>query len=172
MLSHKYDKEFFDTVGDLYFTEEIQGMKKYPQHSTANRLDHITSVTYLSYVFSKRHGLDWVCASRAAVLHDLFYYDWHDKSFSHRPHGFRHPGFAAKNAKVLNPQITKKEINIIRRHMWPLTVIPPSSLEGFTVSCCDKYCATMEMWIAKKKTVSRIFEKSLAREKERTGNAE
>lgn len=172
MLSPEYDKEFFDTVGDLYFTEEIQGMKKYPQHSTVNRLDHITSVTYLSYCIARKHNFDWKAATRGAVLHDLFYYDWHDKSPSHRPHGFRHPGFAAKNAKVLNPQITKKEINIIRRHMWPLTVIPPSSVEGLTVSCCDKYCATFEMLIAKGKTFSRIFNKSLAREKERTRNVQ
>lgn len=170
MLSEEFDREFFDTVGDLFNTDEIQGMKIYPQHSTVNRLDHITSVTYMSYVFARKHNLDWVAATRGAMLHDLFYYDWHDKDWSHRPHGYRHPGFAVKNAKTLNPAITKKEENIILRHMWPLTVVPPSSAEGFTVSLCDKYCATLEMLIAGTKSVSRIFGKSLRREKERTAN--
>ena len=153
-LSKEYDKEFFDTVGDLYFTGEVQGMKIYPQHATVNRLDHITSVTYLSYVVCGKLGLDRVSAARGAVLHDLFYYDWHDGDWSHRPHGYRHPGFAAENAKILNPALTKKEENIIRRHMWPLTVLPPSSPEGFVVSLCDKYCATAELIRAKREKMT------------------
>ena len=45
----------------------------------------------------------------------LALYDWHDGDWSHRPHGYRHPGFAVKNARVLNPSISKKEENIILR---------------------------------------------------------
>ena len=151
-------KEFFDIVGDLYYSDEVQGLAKYPQHSTINRLDHIRSVTYMSYVYSKKHSLDYVAATRAAMLHDLFYYDWHDGDWSHRPHGYRHPGFAVKNARVLNPAISKKEENIILRHMWPLTVIPPRYKEGMVVSLCDKYCATRELLIADHESFHRKFE--------------
>ncbi len=147
-LDKERDKEFFELIGDLYFTDEVQGLKVYPQHSNINRLDHITSVTYLSYAVCKRHGLDVKQAARGAVLHDLFYYDWHDKAWWHRPHGYKHPRFALKNARELNKNITPKEENIILRHMFPLTVIPPASREGFIVSLCDKYCATRELLIA------------------------
>ena len=66
-LDKERDKEFFELVGDLYFTEEVQGLKIYPQHSNINRLDHITSVTYMSYAAAKRHGLDAKQTVRAAT---------------------------------------------------------------------------------------------------------
>lgn len=150
--------DFFDCIADLFYTDEVQGLKEYVQHSTINRLDHITSVTYMSYVWCKKLSLDYRTAARGAILHDLFYYDWHDGDWSHRPHGYRHPGFALKNAKELNPAITPKEENIILRHMWPLTVIPPKSAEGLIVSLSDKYCATRELLIADHKYFRNKFE--------------
>lgn len=162
-LSPEKDPDFFSYIGDLYCTEEVQSMRQYPQHSDANRLDHIRAVTYMSYVFSKRFGLDVKACSRGALLHDLCYYDWHDADFSHRPHGFRHPAFAVFNAKLLNPDITKKEERIILRHMWPLTPLPPSSREGFIVTFADKYCASTEMRITKKEKHRKKFDEKLSK---------
>lgn len=161
-LSPEKDAEFFSYVGYLYCTDEVQSMRVYPQHSDANRLDHIRAVTYMSYVLSKRLSLDVKAASRGALLHDLVYYDWHDADFSHRPHGFRHPAFAADNAKRLEPGLTKKEIRIILRHMWPLTPLPPSSREGLIVTFSDKYCASMEMQLTKKEKMKARFEARLS----------
>ena len=160
-LSPEKDPDFFSYIGDLYCTDEVQSMRQYPQHSDTNRLDHIRAVTYMSYILSKRYSLDVKAASRGALLHDLVYYDWHDPDTSHRPHGFRHPAFAVLNAKLLNPEITKKEERIILRHMWPLTLIPPSSREGFIVTFSDKYCASMEMQIMKEGKKKEIFNKKL-----------
>lgn len=148
ILTEENNADFFDTIRDLFYTEEVQGLSRFVQHSTINRLDHITSVTYMSYVLCRKLSLDHKAAARGAILHDLFYYDWHDGDWSHRPHGYRHPGFALKNARELNPAITEKEENIILRHMFPLTVIPPKYPEGLIVSLCDKYCATRELLIA------------------------
>ena len=160
-LSPERDNEFFSLVGDLYATDEVQSMRQYPQHSTTNRLDHIRAVTYMSFILSKKLSLDVKAASRAALLHDLVYYDWHDPDYSHRPHGLRHPRFAAFNAKLLVPSLTKKEARIILRHMWPLTVLPPSSREGLLVTFCDKYCASREMKLSKDEQVKADFEKRL-----------
>ncbi len=157
-ITPENEPEFFSYIGDLYFTDEIQGLKRYPQHADINRLQHITSVTYLSYRLAKKKGLDVRSVCRGAILHDLFYYDWHDPDWSHRPHGYRHPGFALKNARILTDNgLSAKEENIILRHMWPLTVVPPGSREGLLVSCCDKYCATTELLIAKGGGVARKF---------------
>ena len=160
-LSPEKDADFFSYIGHLYCTDEVQSMRAYPQHSDCNRLDHIRAVTYMSYVLAKRFSLDVKAASRAALLHDLVYYDWHDADFSHRPHGFRHPAFATFNAKLLEPSLTKKEERIILRHMWPLTPLPPSSREGFIVTFSDKYCASMEMRITKKQKAKEKFDKKL-----------
>ena len=160
-LSPEKDADFFSYIGHLYCTDEVQSMRAYPQHSDCNRLDHIRAVTYMSYVLAKRFSLDVKATSRAALLHDLTYYDWHDPDTSHRPHGFRHPAFAAFNAKLLEPSLTKKEERIILRHMWPLTPLPPSSREGFIVTFSDKYCASMEMRITKKQKAKEKFDKKL-----------
>ncbi len=142
--------EFFDIVGDLYYSDEVQGLAKYPQHSSINRLDHIRSVTYMSYVYSKKLSLDYVAATRAAMLHDLFYYDWHDGEWWHRPHGLRHPGFALVNARLLcGAEVDERIGNSILRHMWPLTVIPPKYAEGYALTIADKICASLELYYTK-----------------------
>ena len=161
-LSPEKEPEFFQLVGDLYATDEVQSMRVYPQHSVANRLDHIRAVTYISYVLSKKFSLDVKKCSRAALLHDLVYYDWHDPDMSHRPHGYRHPAFAAMNAKLLCPDLSKKEERIILRHMWPLTILPPSSREGFIVTFADKYCASTEMKISNKQKHKNKFNEKLS----------
>ena len=160
-LSSEKDAEFFGIIDDLFSSEEVQGLKIYPQHSSINRLDHILSVTYLSYVITKEKGLDYKAAARGAILHDLFYYDWHDKARWHRPHGYKHPRFALENARKLNKSITEKEENIILRHMFPLTVIPPKYKEGFIVSLADKYCATRELLRADFEYFGKKFQKSI-----------
>ena len=56
----------------------------------------------------------------------------------------RIPKIALKNAKKLC-SLNKKEENIIVRHMWPLTFIPPRYIESYVVSFADKICAMAEM---------------------------
>ena len=78
------------------------------------------------------------------MLHDLFLYDWRIKQPDRkRFHGFRHPRIALNNANELF-DLSKKEQDIILKHMWPITIIPPYYLESFIVSCVDKYCALLE----------------------------
>lgn len=143
-LTHENAPEFFEIVGDIYDTPEFQSMAGYIQHANINRLQHIMSVAYLSYLNAKERGKDYVSAARAAMLHDLFYYDWHvPGDGTHRLHGYRHPRFALNNAKKLF-DLTELEEDIILRHMWPLTIKPPKYAESLIVCLCDKYCANQE----------------------------
>ncbi len=146
-LTKDKNTDFFNHIENLYWRDELQGLKIYPQHGEIDRLKHITSVAYLSYVIAKKLKLNVRETVRGAILHDLFYYDWHENDWSHRPHGYRHPGFALKNAKILC-KLSKKEENIIKRHMWPLTPVPPKYKEAFVVSIADKYCAYQECMIS------------------------
>lgn len=146
-LDRQLHSEFFEAMDGLYDSDEVQGLKQYIQHADITRLQHITSVAYISYLASKRFGLDINATSKGAILHDLFYYDWHEAGDgSHRLHGYRHPGFALKNARALcDNKLSKKEEDIIYKHMWPLTVLPPRYPESFIVSMADKYCAALEV---------------------------
>lgn len=149
LKQRKYASAFFDCIDDLYSTPEVQSLKQYEQHLLINRLDHITSVAYISYLVCKKLGLNYREATRGAILHDLFYYDWRDKYSHPRPHGYLHPGIALKNAQELcGGKLTKIEANTIKRHMFPLTPTPPRYPEGLIVSMADKYCATWELYLS------------------------
>ena len=139
------DKEFYDCVEDLLVTPEVLSLEQFTQQMSISRLQHVISVAYISFLACRKLGLDYKAAARGAILHDLFYYDWREKDDnSHRLHGYRHPGFAVKNARKITI-LSKKEEDIIKRHMWPLTPTPPRFKEAFIVSMSDKYCATIEL---------------------------
>ena len=146
-LTEENNDGFFKVVGDIYNSDEVQSLQQYEQHLEIDRLQHITSVAFLAYKVCRHLGLDYEAAARAATMHDLFYYDWRDGETGkwHRMHGYRHPNYAAMNAKELYPALSEKERQIIRCHMWPLTLRVPKSPEGMIVSLSDKYCATREL---------------------------
>ena len=80
------------------------------------------------------------------ILHsDYFLYDWHDKNRENyqKLHGFYHPGIALKNARK-EYHLTRREEDIIKKHMWPLTVVPPLCREAWVVTAADKYCSLLE----------------------------
>mgnify|MGYP001065434050 FL=1 len=79
------------------------------------------------------------------MLHDLFLYDWRKRSNNRkRFHAFRHGNIACQNACKLF-DLTEKEKNIIKRHMFPVTPIPPNSKEGLLLTLIDKYCGLIEI---------------------------
>lgn len=150
---------FFDAVSDIYFSDEVQSLKQYEQHLEIDRLQHITTVAYLSYKICKKLSLNYESAAKAAVMHDLVYYDWRDGKTGkwHKLHGYKHPNYACLNAMELYPELSDMEDNIIRRHMWPLTVMPPKYKEGFVVTFSDKYCAAIEVLYSINKNYRRKF---------------
>lgn len=145
------DEAFMRYAGSLYNTDEVQGLEKYEQHLLINRLQHITAVARVAVEICEKLGVSPESAAKGAVMHDLFYYDWRDGENGkwHCLHGYKHPRYSALNAKQLYPELTRREEKIILRHMWPLTVLPPESVQGLAVSLADKYCATLELLYSK-----------------------
>ena len=139
------DRTYMSCVCDIMDTKPFQKMEDYIQHGTTTTLEHCISVSYLSYKISRFLGLDYVSTARGALLHDLFLYDWHThcKETGNHFHGFTHPIVALHNADKYY-ELNKMERDIIKKHMWPLTVIPPKSREGYVVMYADKYCGLME----------------------------
>ncbi|MBQ8927649.1 MAG: HD domain-containing protein [Oscillospiraceae bacterium] len=120
--------------------------KQYCQHGTCSVYVHCLHVAYVSCLLCRRLGIRvrWRELIRGALLHDYFLYDWHDKASRHRLHGFYHPGVALRNARE-DFRLTRTEEDIILHHMFPLTVIPPHTREGWIVSCADKICTVLEV---------------------------
>lgn len=141
--------EFKDIINQLISNDTVQQMKNFTQHFGTNRFDHSYSVSYYCYWICKKLRLDYKSAARAAMLHDLFLYDWRDKNSHFRFHAFHHGKTACKNACNLF-ELNKKEQDMITRHMWPVTLAFPTSIEGFLLTFVDKYCAICESWQALK----------------------
>ena len=133
--------------GDILRSPTMAKERTIPQHGSTTCFDHSVAVTLCSIRLAEKWGwdVDWRCLVRGALLHDYFLYDWHDKN---RPgfkpwHGFYHPGVALQNANK-EYHLSPREKDIIKKHMWPLTIVPPMCREAWIVSTADKVCSLRE----------------------------
>ena len=125
----------------------VQEMRNYIQHGTISTYEHCESVTELAFLLNRRLrlGADERILVTGAFLHDFYLYDWHAyDGGTHRLHGFFHPGKAMNNARKVF-KITDREAEIIKNHMWPLTITRiPRTREAWIVCMADKYISAME----------------------------
>lgn len=134
--------KFSGLVKDILDHPEFRQLDNFPHHRPFSILDHSIHVAYLTFRWSTRLKrtlhIDVRSATRAALLHDFYLYDWHvPRPDGTRWHGFRHPAIACRNAKRCFA-LNEKEQNIILSHMWPLTHRWPGSREAWLVTLADK----------------------------------
>jgi uncharacterized protein len=132
---------------DILISENHRLSKNHIQHGTMPVRSHSIIVALKCLAFSR--ALRLRCNQRemvrGALLHDYFLYDWHDKEHVSifKLHGFFHPGVALKNASR-EYCLTAREKDIIKKHMWPMTLIPPFYREAWIVTLIDKCCSVVE----------------------------
>ena len=147
MVSELND-EFYRYVGELLENEQIMQLDNFTHHHSFTRLGHSLDVAYVSFVIARFLKWDARSTARAGLLHDMFFYDWRDKSYEREGHHVSsHPLVAIENAKRITI-LSKLEENIILRHMWLVTLIPPRYKEGYIVTFVDKACALHEGIVA------------------------
>ena len=140
------DKEYIELVEDLINNAKVKEMQKYRQHYDINTFEHCMNVSYISYKICKKFGWDYKSMARAAMLHDLFLYDWRNSKKELKLdgyHAFVHPKIALENASKLY-DLNEKEKDIIVKHMWPVTVALPKYKETYVITLVDKYSALQE----------------------------
>ena len=149
------DPEYLACVQDILESEVINSMDRFIQHGDTTCKAHCIQVSYMSYCICRKYNWDYRGAARAGLLHDLFLYDWHShaKETGEYFHGFTHPAVALKNADR-HFQLTDAERNMILRHMWPLTPVPPRSMAGMSIVYADKFCGLVEVYARAKSWVS------------------
>lgn len=123
----------------------------YTQHGNTSVFRHCVAVACMSRKIAKKLRLkvNERALIRSALLHDYFLYDWH-KNKDVTWHGYRHPAIALKNAEE-DLDLSEVEKNCIRRHMFPLTPIPPVHKEGWIICLADKLCSLRETFASKRK---------------------
>ena len=68
--------EFINIIQDLIKHPTVKQMRNYNQHAQVSCYQHCMQVAYYTYFICKKLNLDYVSATRGAMLHDLFLYDW------------------------------------------------------------------------------------------------
>lgn len=158
-----YLVEFFDIIKDIISNDTVLQMKNFRQHCNTSCFKHCMQVAYFTFIACKALKLDYVSATRAAMIHDLFLYDWREK---HRDiefpnfHAFAHPLIALRNANKIF-DLNEKEKDIIAKHMWPVTFSLPKFKESYIVTIMDKYSACLESYLyVQEKLKSKTFYKT------------
>ena len=139
------EQEVLRHAAELEAAGRLSLLKEYRQHGSTTVYDHVLSVASTALRLARRMRLriDEDSLIRGALLHDYFLYDWHVRDPERPLHGFYHPKAALKNASE-DFRLNHRECNIIRRHMFPLTPVPPATKEGLLVCLADKLCALRE----------------------------
>ena len=139
--------EFSDYLKEFINNEKYKELANYIAHGKTTLLNHSINVSYLCYLYSiakPKKKYDMNSLIRGSLLHDFYLYDWHNKDHK-RPHGFHHPLIAYKNA-IKYFDINKIEENIIKTHMFPLTLFRiPKYKESWLVQKMDKKATFLEM---------------------------
>ena len=141
------NKEFINIIDDLIAHPTVKQMKNFKQHYETSCFDHCLIASYYCYKICKKLKLDYFSCSRAAMLHDLFLYDWRKRENGRKGlHAFTHPKTAYKTASKLF-KLNNLETDIILKHMWPVTFFDfPKYKESFILTLVDKYCALNESY--------------------------
>ena len=138
---------FYDLASPLLKDRRLHLTKKFIQHGDVSVFAHSMAVAVYSVKLAEKLGISYDRKSliRGALLHDFFLYDWHNTSnIGDGLHGYMHPFTASKNA-MRHFKLNKRELDIIRKHMWPLTISKiPRYKESWIVCLVDKYCSLLE----------------------------
>ena len=139
------EKQFLEIAKPILRNIEFQRRKTFLHHQDSV-YEHSIRVALTAYNIakhiSKYKKVNMNNVVIGALLHDFYLTPWRDNKtlIIWKKHGFTHGKIAAFNSYQICPDLINKRIeNSIKRHMFPLTIIPPKYLEGWIITLADKY---------------------------------
>ena len=138
----KMDKDllYSNLVQDIIDNSEFDKTRQIVHHGTT-RYNHSVKVSYHSYKTAKLFGLNYKETARAGLLHD-FFIDTYDNT-NKTALLLDHPFIAVENSKKYF-ELTDKEEDIIKCHMFPVNPTVPKYAESWIVTLMDKTVAIQE----------------------------
>lgn len=135
-----------EQVKNLAQQERFLETQNFRHHHNCTVYDHSVHVANMSCSLANflHIHVDTDSMVRGALLHDYFLYDWHTHKGKAFTHGFIHAKAALKNAEQ-DYDLNKTERDIIVKHMFPMTPIPPKTKEAWIICLTDKICAIEEL---------------------------
>lgn len=151
-------------VEDILLSDEFQKRKLFKHHHNLSVWDHSILVSFKSFIVAKYFNASARICAIAGLLHDFYTQAWlyseelekiddgkylsefNIKKPLFKMHGFVHGNDAAINLEKYFPELKNDRIiNSIKRHMFPLTPIPPKYKEGIIITCVDKLNSVREL---------------------------
>ena len=131
----KTELSFDEIVSDIINNDKYQELKK-EYHHGISRYEHSLRVAKTTYKLSKKIGLDYISATRGAMLHDFFKNSEYGNVKGLKQWSI-HPHIACLNAKQ-EFDLNEIEADVIQSHMFPLNTNTPSFKESWLVNYVDE----------------------------------
>lgn len=186
IVLHPMFDDWLFIVEDILRNQEFQKRRYFLHHHNLSVWDHSILVSFKSFLAAKYFNADRRICAIAGLLHDFYTYAWlynkelekiddgfylkevYIKKSLFKMHGFIHASDAANNYLKYFPELKDDKItNSIKRHMFPLNIIPPKYKEGFIITGIDKLNSVRELpsisvvpITIKNKVVDKIFKKA------------
>lgn len=147
MIKYKKDKEYLSIINRIINNNEFKKLESIKHHNT-NRMNHSIKVSYYSYKIAKKLKFDYEDVAVGGLLHDFYSEEISNcNKFKDKLTLFstKHPKDAVKNA-INNFELTEKEINIIKTHMFPVDYKVPKYKESWLVCIVDKILSLGEFY--------------------------
>ncbi len=135
--------QYMDCVEEIFKSDKLKKLDNFEQHNHTSRLQHSINVSYYSFLWSRKLGLDYRSAARAGLVHDMYFYDWRKPNALRGYHPLWHALVACDNAKK-EFGLNEVEQDAVKKHMWPCIINFPKYKESYIVSFADKFCAVLE----------------------------
>ena len=141
MSSHKNDLQYLNIIKNYINNEKFQMTKKIEHHGIT-RFEHSLKVSYYSYKIAKYLHLDYSETAVGGLLHDFFISDEDRTVLEKLESTFTHPKVAL-NTALEEFDLSIKQQDMIRSHMFPINLSVPKYMESWIVSTVDK-CVAIE----------------------------
>ena len=135
------DISFDNIAEDIINTDKFNQLKKESHHGLT-RYIHVMRVSKFTYKISKFLHMDYVSATRAALLHDYYTSNDFDNITEIKKLNI-HPMVASKNASQ-DFELNEIEKNAIEAHKFPMGNTFPKYKESWVLTAVDKTVATYE----------------------------
>lgn len=157
-----YYKEWYRIVRKILKSKEFQKRRLFAHHENESLWTHSIKVSFNSYKYAIKHGINAYNCAIAGILHDFYTKAWQDnielevledkyrdrfinpkKEKLEEMHAFSHPLEALENSRKYFKKYLNKNIeNAIATHMFPLSLFTkeklPNCKEAFVITYIDK----------------------------------
>lgn len=166
-----FKREIFRMGGDIIRSRRFARAWMVDHHLDYNVAVHSLEVAGYALRIAKwceRHGIkvNEEDVVRACLLHDIGMTEARVKRTPAYRKAFLHPKESYKIARD-EYGANKAQLDAIRRHMWPICIVPPTHLTGWIVMMADKASASREAKKVAEHKADRRAEKHARKKQER-----